>query len=196
MQAPVLDSIQTMPQADVSLSLSRILYPDLEQDSSLEPGSASSVPSFQVDSMAKADWAVSRVLDSRARIARREDLAIALHTRIDAWLSKANTTDVSSITFLSSLLLPFVSSEVSKQHRSRSLLLPSGSIGLRKSPDHLEITDRDTALAYCKVQHPEAVIIKEDLSRSAVKALVFNGEAIPGVIAELGQDTLYINSNS
>lgn len=193
--SPVLDFIQTESTSDPSLSLSRILYPDFEEDA-IEPGSASSSPSFQVDTIAKADWTVSRILESRDRMARREELAIALHSRIDTWLTKANASDSNSVMFLSSLLRPFVDAEVSKQRRSRSLLLPSGTAGLRKSPDHLDVIDRDVAMAYCKTNHPETVIIKEDLSRSAIKSLVFNGEAIPGVIAELGQDTMYINPNT
>ena len=191
MQA-VLDAVQTEP-ASFPLDLpSSILYPDFEL-SPPEPGSADSLPAFQVDTLSKANWCVARVLEAEDRIARRAELASELHSRIDNWMAKASTADNDSIAYLSMLLRPFVDSELSTQRRSRSLLLPSGTASLRKLPDRLDIVDREAALAYCKTNHPEAIIIKEDLAKSALKSLIFTqGEAIPGVTAELGSTELYI----
>ena len=152
MQA-VLDPIQTEP-ASFPLDLpSSILYPDFEF-SLPEPGSADSLPAFQVDTLSKANWCVSRVLEAEDRIARRAELAAELHSRIDNWLAKASTADNDSISYLSMLLRPFVDAELSIQRRSRSLLLPSGTASLRKLPDRLDIVDREAALAYCKANHP------------------------------------------
>jgi hypothetical protein len=152
---------------------------------------------FVIDSLAKADWAVSRILEAEARIARRAALASELHARIDAWLTKASAPDNDSITFLSALLRPFVDFEIAKQHRSRTLLLPSGTAQLRKLPDKLDIVDKDAALSYCESSHPEAVIVKKDLSRSALKTLIVSqGEAIPGCSFELGPDELYVRANA
>jgi hypothetical protein len=153
-------------------------------------------PAFIVDSLAKADWAVARVLEAEARIARRAALAANLHERIDAWLTKSSSTDNDSIVYISSLLRPFVESELAMQRRSRSLILPSGVAQLRKLPDKLDIVDKDAALSYCESSHPEAVIIKKDLSKTELKRLVFSGTAIPGVSAELGSDELYIRANT
>ena len=82
------------------------------------------------------------------------------------------------------------------QRRSRSLVLPSGVAQLRKLPDRLDIVDKDAALSYCESSHPEAVIVRKDLSKAELKRLVFNGEAIPGVSAELGSDELYVRANA
>jgi hypothetical protein len=214
MQAAVLD--RTEP-ASVPLDLpSSILYPDfpaipdLGSAPSLSPVpvdlSDPTVPTdtvapaaapFVVDSLAKADWAVSRILEAEARIARRAALASELHTRIDAWFQKASSLDNDSISYLSLLLRPFVESEVSTQHRSRSLILPSGTAQLRKLPDRLDIIDKDAALSYCETSHPEAVIVKKDLSRSALKTLIVSqGEAVPGCAFELGPDELYVRANA
>ncbi|MGA2547941.1 MAG: host-nuclease inhibitor Gam family protein [Rectinemataceae bacterium] len=208
MQAAVLD--RTEP-ASVPLDLpSSILYPDFS--ATLDLGSSPSLsspvpvdssessdmvaPAFIVDSLAKADWAVARVLEAEARIARRAALAANLHERIDAWLTKSSSTDNDSIVYISSLLRPFVESELAMQRRSRSLILPSGVAQLRKLPDKLDIVDKDAALSYCESSHPEAVIIKKDLSKTELKRLVFSGTAIPGVSAELGSDELYIRANT
>lgn len=190
MQTAVLDPVRTEP-APLDLP-SSILYPDFDF-SPPEPGSADSLPAFTVDSLSKANWCVSRVLEAEDRITRRASLASELHTRIDAWLTKASTADQESIDYLSMLLRPFVDSELSTQRRSRSLLLPSGTASLRKLPDRLDIVDREAALSYCKTNHPEAVVVKEDLAKSALKTLIFTqGEAIPGISAELGSTELYI----
>jgi hypothetical protein len=211
MQAAVLD--RTEP-ASVPLDLpSSILYPDfpaipdLGSAPSLSPvpvdpseSSDTMAPAaapFVVDSLAKADWAVARILEAEARIARRAALASELHARIDAWLTKASAADNDSITFLYALLRPFVDFEIAKQRRSRTLLLPSGTAQLRKLPDRLDIVDRDAALSYCETSHPEAVIVKKDLSRSTLKALIVSqGEAVPGCSFELGPDELYIKPNA
>ena len=194
MQAAVMDVVRTEP-APLDLPTS-ILYPDFEF-SPPEPGSADSLPEFQVDTLSKADWAVAKILVAEGRISRRAELAAELHSRIDTWLTKASIADNDSISYLTMLLRPYVDSELSTQRRSRSLLLPSGTASLRKLPDRLDIVDREAALAYCKTNRPEAVIVKEDLARTALKSLIFNqGEAIPGVTAELGSTELYIKPNA
>jgi hypothetical protein len=216
-QAAVLD--RTEP-ASVPLALpsdADVLYPDFPAIPDL--GSAPSFPSsvpvdlsdptvptgtvapasapFVIDSLAKADWAVSRILEAEARITRRAALASELHTRIDTWFQKASAADNDSITFLSTLLRPYVESEIATQRRSRSLVLPSGVAQLRKLPDRLDIIDKDAALSYCETSHPEAVIVKKDLSRSALKTLIVSqGEAIPGCSFELGPDELYVKANA
>jgi hypothetical protein len=214
-QAAVLE--RTEP-ASVPLDLpSSILYPDFPAipdfgsarsfpsqvlvdpaDPTVPTGTAAPAPApFVIDSLAKADWAVSRILEAEARIARKAALASELHARIDAWLTKASSSDNDSISYLTMLLRPFVESEVAMQRRSRTLLLPSGTAQLRKLPDRLDIVDRDAALSYCETSHPEAVIVKKDLSRSALKTLIVSqGEAVPGCAFELGPDELYVRANA
>ena len=179
--------------------LSDILYPDFFAPVSIptEPGSTPPAPAFVVDSIAKADWAVGRILDAQVRIDSRSALASELHARVDAWLTKANVPDNDSIVYISSLLRPFAEAEIAKQHHSRSLFLPSGTAQLRKMPDRLSIDDAEAAISYCEAQHPSAVIVKKDVSRTELKRLIFtDGEAVPGVTAELGSTELYIKPNA
>ena len=191
MQAAVLDPVRTEPAVSIPLDLpsdADVLYPDFGSALSPVPSDPTDTPdtvapAFIVDSLAKADWCVSRVLDAEARIARRAALASELHARIDTWLTKASAADNDSITYLTMLLRPYVETEVSMQRRSRSLVLPVGVAQLRKLPDRLDIVDKDAALSYCESSHPEAVIVKKDLSKLGTQALmVSQGEAIPGCI--------------
>ena len=196
---PVLESVPPECSPLDLPPLSDILYPDFFAPVPVpaEAGSAPAAPAFLVDSIAKADWAVGRILDVQARIDSRAALASELHARVDAWLTKASGPDNDSIVYISSLLRPFAESEIAKQHRSRSLFLPSGTAQLRKMPDRLSIDDPEAAISYCEAQHPSAVIVKKDVSRTELKRLIFtDGEAIPGVTAELGSIELYIKPNA
>jgi len=175
-------------------SLSAVLYPEIEIPSS-DPEAPATEP-FTVDSLTKASWCASKIVDAQARIDQRSDLAQSYIERIRAWLDSANASDQDTVSYLSTLLKPFVESAVAQQHRSRSLILVSAIASLRKLPDHLEITDASAALAYCKTYHPGAVVVREDLSKTELKKLVFDGNAVPGVIAELGADQLYVKPST
>jgi len=197
MLATLLDAPPTAPFAladSGSLpSLPTILFPDF----SIPGTDAPAAEPFTVDSLSKASWCASRILEAQARTTQRSELAHTFRARIDAWLSEANAADIDSMDYLSSLLKPWVESEVAKQRRSRSILLPTATAQLRKLPDRIDIVDAPAALGYLKTNHPEAVIVREDISKTAVRSLIFTeGEAIPGVEAELGHDELYIKATA
>lgn len=196
MQAAVMDPVRTEPATLDLPPVSDILYPDFQFITPTESGSAPST-AFEVDTAAKADWAVGRVLSIEARMSRRTELASELHGRIDAWLTKAQAPDQDSVDYLMSLLRPYVEAELALQRRSRTLSLPSGAAGLRRRPDRLELSDREAALAWCEEHAVEAVIVKKDLSKTELKKLVFErGEAVPGVDAALGTDELWIKARA
>jgi len=194
MLATLLDAPPTAPLALVDTaepgslpSLSKVLF-----DFSIPSAEASAAEPFTVDSLSKASWCASRILEAQARTAQRADLARSYKARIDSWLTDANASDNDSIDYLSSLLKPWVEFEVAKQRRSRSVLLPTATAQLRKLPDRIDIVDREAALSYCKENLPQLVITREDLSKTELKKAVFDGNAIPGVEAELGHDELYL----
>ncbi len=195
MLATLVDAPPTAPLALVDTaepgslpSLSNVLF-----DFTIPSAEAPATEPFTVDSFSKASWCASRILEAQARVDQRADLAKSYIERIRSWLDSANAADIDSIDYLSSLLKPWVESEVAKQRRSRSILLPTATAQLRKLPDRIDIVDRDAALAYCKTNHPDAVIVLEDISKAAVRSLIFTeGEAIPGVEAQLGHDELYL----
>lgn len=199
MLATLLDAPPTAPLTLVDSaepgslpSLSNVLF-----DFTIPSAEAPAAEPFTVDSLSKASWCASRILEAQARTAQRADLARSYKTRIDTWLSDANSADIDSIEYLSSLLKPWVEAEVAKQRRSRSVLLPTATAQLRKLPDRVDIVDAPSALSYLKANHPEAVIVREDISKSAVRSLIFTeGEAIPGIEAELGHDELYIKATA
>jgi len=168
-------------------SLSNILFPDFGN------AELSATESFTVNSLDKASWATSKILEAEARICQRAELAKDFKGRIDQWLETANQQDNNTMSYLSFLLEPYVKNEVTKLHNSKTLSLPTGIASLRKLPDRLEITDSSIAISYCEAEHPEAIVIKKELNKSVLKDLILKqSEPIPGVEAELGLDKLYI----
>ena len=176
-------------------SFPSVLFPDYENNQTLTTTSSNDlvVESFTIDDIGKASWSVAKILEAEARIAQRAQLAKDFKSRIDAWLESANKQDEDSISYLSFLLEPYIKNEVSKLHNTKTLSLPTGLASLRKLPDRLDIINADEALSYCETEHPEAVIIKKELDKAALKDLILKKtEPIPGVEAELGADKLYI----
>ena len=92
------------------------------------------------------------------------------------------------------LLKPYIEAELSRSHsRSRTLHLPTASASLRKAPDHVSVLDEAVAMAYLESNHPSAIVTKKTICLSTVRSLIFTeGEAVPGVEAELGRDSLYL----
>jgi phage host-nuclease inhibitor protein Gam len=194
-EAPA-DTVSLLP------TLPNILFPDFgNAHAVIAPNAnpntkADDTPStepFTIDTPSKAAWAIAAVLEAEERIAQRKALADEYKARLDAWLASASNQDINSISYLSFLLEPYVSDEVSKLHKSKTISLPTGTASMRKLPDRLEITDNDAAITYCEIEHPEAVIIKKELNKSILKDLILKqAEPIPGVEAEIGGDKLYI----
>jgi phage host-nuclease inhibitor protein Gam len=176
-------------------SFQSIIFPDFQnkETPTIALSDDTTADGFTIDNINKASWAIAKILEAEARITQRKELAKDYKSRIDSWLDTSCKQDEDSISYLSFLLEPYVKNEISKLHKSKTLSLPTGTASFRKLPDYLEITDNETALIYCEAEHPEAVIIKKELDKSILKALILkNIEPIPGVEAELGADKLYV----
>jgi len=170
-----------------------IIAPNVNTNPNTNADDTPTTEPFVIDTPSKAAWAIASVLEAEERINQRKALADEYKARLDAWLVSASNQDNNTISYLSFLLEPYVSDEVSKLHKSKTISLPTGTASLRKLPDKLEITDNDAAIAYCEIEHPEAVIIKKELNKPILKDLILKqAEPIPGVEAELGGDKLYI----
>ncbi len=188
------------PASDSAPALADLLFTDIDIPSTppAEGTEAQAAAPFKITDISTASWAAAKVLAAQARMAERAELASTYKARIDAWLSDSNAHDEASAAYLSLLLRPFVETELSRtRSRSRTLHLPTASASLRKSPDHVSILDEAAAMAFLESHHPSAVVTKKTISLSTVRSLIFSeGEAVPGVEAELGRDSLYLKSRA
>jgi hypothetical protein len=187
------------PASSSAPALADLLFDDISIPSTppaafSESTEAPAAAPFIIDDISKASWAAAKELEAEARIAERAELAQAYKARIDAWLADSNKADVATSAYLTMLLRPYIEAELSRSHsRSRTLILLTASASLRKAPDHVSILDEAAAMAYLETNHPTAVITKKTISLSTLRSLIFTeGEAVPGVEAELGRDSLYL----
>lgn len=151
---------------------------------------------FSIDTQEKATWAARRILQAQTRIAEREQLAKSYKTRIDLWLEESNKPDTETIDTLSSFLDPYLRQELDGTKRRKSIKLLGATIGFRTLPKKVDIINPDQAIAFCEAHHPEAVVIKKDLSRSELRKLAESGTLIPGVVLDGGAERLYVKETT
>jgi hypothetical protein len=184
------------PASSSAPALADLLFDDISIPSTppADGTEASAAAPFTIDDLSKASWAAAKALEAEARIADRASLAEAYKARIDAWLADSNKADAATSAYLTMLLRPYIEAELSRSHsRSRTLILLTASASLRKAPDHVSVLDEAAAMTYLETNHPTAVVTKKTISLSTLRSLIFTeGEAVPGVEAELGHDSLYL----
>ncbi|NCN05101.1 MAG: hypothetical protein GW949_05675 [Spirochaetales bacterium] len=146
---------------------------------------------FTIDSPEKAAWAGRRIIDAEDRISKLKERTQIYKAQIDKWYEKAIREDLDSIEYLRYMIRPYVEEEVSHQHKSKTLHLPGISVQLRKKPDRIDVVDTETAISFCEMNHPDAVVVKKEVSKSYLKQLLSKGELIPGCDLIPGTQELY-----
>lgn len=146
---------------------------------------------FTIDSPEKAAWAGRKIIDAEDRINKLKDQAKIYKAQIDTWYEKAIREDLDSIEYLRYMIRPYVEDEVSHMHKSKTLHLPGIAVQLRKKPDRIDVVDQETAISFCEMNHPDAVVIKKEVSKSYLKQLLAKGELIPGCDLIPGSQELY-----
>lgn len=151
---------------------------------------------FQVTDLQSADWTVRKAKEAETRIIQRETLAAAYKQRIDEWLAEANKADKDTVDYMAALLKPFVEAEL-KGQKTRTLKLPSGDAQIRKMPDRIEIGDEVELVAFLEAAAPDAVRIRKEVDKTALKKLVLEDGNLykdGRVLARIagGEERLYI----
>ncbi len=78
-------------------------------------------------------------------------------------------------------------------HRQRSLNLPAGRIGFRRTRMAVEIADPATALIWCRRHLPNAIVVTERISKTQLSTFVQStGELPDGVSIRAPQDEMYV----
>lgn len=165
------------------LDINEILHPD---------GGAVQKEDFVVDTLEKVDWAVGKAALAEQRISDRSALVKEYKERLDKWLIAENGPDISTIEYMKGVTREFVTAEINKQGKKRSVSVPSGVAGLRKGSVVAEIQDEQKAIEYCKIHAPSAVKTKVTLDKAELKKL----EAGDGFTIVTNPETYYIKPNT
>jgi phage host-nuclease inhibitor protein Gam len=128
-------------------------------------------------------------------ISQYTDQAKAYKAQIDTWFERVVKEENDSVEYFRSILKPFVEQELSNQ-KTKTLKLPGLSIQLRKKPDRVEVTDKETAISFCEEIHPDAIVVKKDVSKAYLKDLLIKkGELVPGCDIVAGTETIYVKNS-
>ena len=133
---------------------------------------------FQVSDQQSAEWTVRKIAEHRKRQKEVDELLQAELFRLKQWAQKEMEKEENNIAYLESLLMPWA------QEQGKSISLPSGRVRFRKVPDKF-IYDDQAIITWAKQHLPEAVRIKEEPDKAAIKAHVkATGELPDGLTIE------------
>lgn len=176
--------------------LDTVLFPDSEGPQPQLSSEGQPAPfSFVIDDLGKAAWAARRIAQAQERITDRQALAAVYHEKIDRWCLESDTPDLRTIEYLTYLLRPFVEAEIAKNPRRKTLAFLGATVQLRRRPDHLEVNDEASAIAFLESSpHANAVVTTKALSKSSVKDLLKKGHEVPGAILVPGTEDLVVKA--
>lgn len=145
---------------------------------------------FVIDDIKKADWAMGKINLERKKMAQNEELVQARIEQLQAWLKKQNESSEGTIAFFENLLVPFVKEQI-KGSRKKSINLPSGTVGFKKST---KTTKDDAAIMeFVKNNYSEYIKVKESVDMAEFKKackvvdgklITVEGEVVPGYQVE------------
>lgn len=181
-----MNAILHRPEVDLS-QLPMILL-DSEPDA-LEP------ERFQVTNLEKALWATAKIAHAQKILSEIQEKAGYFRSLIDAWETKSSQTHLDTVTFLSSLLRPFLKDRLTGM-KTRSIHLPGYRLGLRTSPPRVAVDDSELAIGYLESTHPETIQIKREVVKSVLKPILAGGELVPGASLVPGEETLYVTEDA
>jgi phage host-nuclease inhibitor protein Gam len=153
---------------------------------------------FAVTDLASADWCLRKVESAERRIQQRRDFVTAYRAKLDAWLESANTADFRTTERMAELLQPWAEQEVAKSGGRQSISLPTGTVGFRRSPDALEVTDNERACLELDATGLQICTrVKIEVDKRALMAHIKNGGALPvGVELRQGERRFYVKAES
>ena len=133
---------------------------------------------FTVKNQQTAEWVVKRIAQHRRRQAEVDELYQAELYRLKAWKQKQDEKEQASIDYFENILKPWA------QEQGKSVSLPSGRVRFRKMQDKF-IYDDQAVMAWAKEHLPEAIRVKEELEKKAIKDHVkATGELPDGLTIE------------
>lgn len=147
---------------------------------------------FTVDSLEKADWAISKISKHQRNVETIRNFANKRIREIEEWAANEMEHDKNSIAYFEALLLPFAESQIKPIDKNRSIKVPSGSFGLKKQQPKF-IQDKEKLTAWAKQSAPAFIKTEESVKWAELKetlkikgnvAITADGEIVDGITVE------------
>lgn len=154
--------------------------------------------SFVVDDENKANWALRKIKQYKDKIEQNNALAQAEIDKIEQWLTEVNEQAQSSIDYFQSLLVEYAIKKREEDPNFKTLKLPNGRIGFRKSQPKW-VYDNDKVIETLeKANLTDFIRVKKEPAKTDIKKAfdvvgdkVINpdtGEVIEGITIEAQED--------
>lgn len=154
--------------------------------------------SFVVDDENKANWALRKIKQMKDQIDNNNALAQAEIDKIEHWNNEVNKQAQESIDYFTSLLTSYALNKRAEDPKFKSLKLPNGRIGFRKSQPKW-VYDNDKVIETLeKANLTDFIRVKKEPSKADIKKAfdvagdkVINpdtGEVIEGITIETQAD--------
>lgn len=145
---------------------------------------------FAVKDLATADWAVGKAKFATTAIAERKAYAEFMKRKIDGWLEGEIKKYDNTIAQMSILLEPWVKEKLEGQ-KDRSIKLPAGKAGFRKTPDKIEMDQEGFVPQARELGIP--IQVREYVNKTDVKKYLQSSGHVPdGVVVIPGHDKFYL----
>jgi hypothetical protein len=145
---------------------------------------------FAVKDLQTADWAIGKAKYATMQIAEKKAYAVYCKARIDAWLEGETKKHDGTINTMAILLEPWVRAKLEGQ-KERSIKLPAGKAGFRKSPDKIEL-DQEAFVPMAK-ELGIPVQVREYVNKGDVKKYIQTTGNLPdNVFLIPGSDKFYL----
>jgi hypothetical protein len=142
---------------------------------------------FEVVDAASASWACRKINEARAHARRSRAWA-------DREIARARRDEERLMFLFGRQLQEFAEREIAKlKGRRRSVCLPGGTLAFRRTGPTLVFDDPEMVLAWAKANCADAVVVKEQVSKSMVNRHVESTGEIPdGAHIDVGRDRFLI----
>lgn len=146
---------------------------DTDMDEFLESlGLTEPVGDSLTDIESRIDWLMQLIAERRTTMQQNNDVADRRTLMIADWRDGENAIQASQIEWLEYKIrehAPKSPEAIEGTYGKKSRKLPHGSFGFRRTPDSVEITDIDGAVAFAEANKLD-VLIKYAVSKATLKA--------------------------
>lgn len=136
---------------------------------------------FRIEDKSQAAWALRKMSKITAEMDENIMTAQAEVERIASWRDEENEKLERSISFFENLLYEYFVQLRDEDPKLKTMKLPHGALKMRAQQPQFEYDEADL-LPWVKENLPDAVIVKESVSKTPVKKHIKEtGEMVPGV---------------
>jgi phage host-nuclease inhibitor protein Gam len=161
---------------------------------------------WKVEDEGGANWALRKLGQARAELARIDEMRQEEQTRLDEWVEASSRGPRSTERFMETRLLAFFRARLIEDPKTRTLHTPGGDLKATKSTT-LTVNDQDAVIAFLRASgRDELVKVETSVGKQVVKdllrkdddgnliAVTKDGEPVPGIAIDIDDNLKAIPS--